>query len=143
VTSIARTGAIAFAMVLSIGAQLNPNHLNHLSRWGHWAAGRWLSAHAAPGEGVLDTRGWARFISGLPGYDYWHVRQALTDSRLSYILVGLDELKASSPRAETLRSLLAYAAAPLEEFPASPHDSTPAVRIYRFRRPASWEGFAR
>jgi hypothetical protein len=92
---------------------------------------------------VLDTRGWARFISGLPGYDYWHVRQALTDSHLSYILVGIDELKSSSTRGETLRALLAYAATPIEQFPASPSDPTPAVRIYRFRRPTSWEGFAR
>jgi hypothetical protein len=141
--SVARLAAMAFTVTLSLGVQLNPHHLNHLSRWGHWAAGRWLSAHASRGEEILDTRGWARFASGLPGYDYWHVRQALTDSHLSYILVGLDELKASSPRAETLRALLAYAATPLEEFPASPTDSTPAVRIYRFRRPASWEGFAR
>ena len=79
----------------------------------------------------------------MPGYDYWHVRQALTDSNLRYILVGLDELKARSARAETLRALLAYAGTPLEEFPASPTDPTPAVRIYRYRRPASWEGFAR
>jgi hypothetical protein len=143
VTSIARLGALAFAVILSLGTQLNPHHLNHLSRWGHWAAGRWLSAHAAPGEEVLDTRGWARFVSGLPGYDYWHVRQALTDSHLSYILVGLDELQAKSPRSETLRNLLAYAATPLAEFPAAPGDSTPAVAIYRFHRPASWEGFAR
>ncbi len=138
-----RLGAMAFALTLSVGAQLNPNHLHHLSRWGHWAAGRWLSAHASRGEEILDTRGWARFVSGLPGYDYWHVRQALTDSHLSYILVGLDELEASSPRAQTLRALLAYAATPLAEFAASPNDATPAVRLYRFHRPASWEGFAR
>ena len=74
---------------------------------------------------MLDTRGWARFVSGLPGYDYWHVRQALTDSHLSYILVGLDELKASSPRAATLRALLAYVGTPLEEFPASPERPDP------------------
>ena len=120
------------------------HHLTHLSRWGHWAAGRWLAAHAGPGEEVLDTRGWARFVSGLPGYDYWHVRQALTDSHLSYILVGLDELKASERAggdaavAPGLRRRR-----PLAEFPASPSDPTPAVRIYRFRRPASWEGIAR
>ena len=48
---------------------------------------------------VLDTRGWARFVSGQPGYDYWHVRQALTDSHLSYIIVGLDELEAQQPHA--------------------------------------------
>lgn len=141
--TLGKIGAMAFALGLSIGVQLNPHHLHHLSRWGHWAAGRWLSTHAEPGEEVLDTRGWARFVSGLPGYDYWHVRQALTDSHLSYILVGLDELKARSARGETLRALLAYAGTQIEEFPASPVDPTPAVRIYRFRRPASWEGFAR
>jgi hypothetical protein len=142
-SGIARLSAIAFALGLSVAVQMNPNHLNHLSRWGHWAAGQWLAAHATTGEEVLDTRGWARFISGRPGYDYWHVRQALTDSRLSYILVGLDELSAASPRAATLRALLDYVGTPLVDFPASPGDPTPAVRIYRFRRPASWEGIAR
>jgi hypothetical protein len=141
--SLGRLVPISMALVLCVGTQLNPSHARHQSRWSHWAAGRWLSAHAAAGEEVLDTRGWARFISGLPGYDYWHVRQALTDSNLRYILVGLDELKAKSARAETLRALLAYAGTPLEEFPASPSDPTPAVRIYRYRRPASWEGLAR
>jgi hypothetical protein len=140
---LGRYATMGFALILSVCVQLNPQHLHHLSRWGHWSAGHWLSSHATPGEEVLDTRGWARFVSGLPGYDYWHVRQALTDSHLSYILVGLDELKAKSPRAETLRALLAYAGTPLAEFPSSPSDPTPAVRIYRFRRPASWEGFAR
>jgi hypothetical protein len=141
--AIGQFAAMALCLVLSLATQLNPHHMNHLSRWGHWAAGRWLRAHATPGEQVLDTRGWARFASGIPGYDYWHVRQALTDSRLSYVLVGLDELTASSARAATLRAILSYAATPLEEFPASPTDRTPVVAIYRFRRPASWEGIAR
>lgn len=101
------------------------------------------SSHAGPGEKVLDTRGWAQFVSRLPGYDYWHVRQALTDSSLSYVLVGLDELKAPSARGETLRALLSFAGTRLVDFPASPDDPTPAVRIYRFHRPASWEGIAR
>jgi hypothetical protein len=141
--SLGRAVPIGLALVLCVGAQLNPRHDRQFSRWSHWAAGRWLAAHAIPGEEVLDTRGWARFISGLPGYDYWHVRQALTDSKLSYIVVGLDEWTASSARAETLRTILAYAGTPLADFPASPLDPTPSVRIYRFRRPASWEGIAR
>ncbi len=116
--------------------QMMPSHLNHLSRWGHWAAGRWLVDHARPSERVLDTRGWARFISGQDGYDYWHVRQALTDSHLSYIIVGLDELEANSARAATLNALLSYAATPLKEFPAFPGDRTAGVRIYRFHRPS-------
>ena len=71
------------------------------------------------------------------------MRQALTDSHLAYVLVGLDELEARTPRAMTLRALLAYAATPLIEFPADPRDPTPAVRLYQFHRPSSWEGLAR
>jgi hypothetical protein len=111
-----------------------------LSRWGHWVAGKWLAENARPTELVLDTRGWARFVSGHAGYDYWHVRQALTDSHLCYIIVGLDELDAMSPRARTLNALLAYAATPLRDFPAFPGDKTAGVRLYRFHRPGTWEG---
>jgi Dolichyl-phosphate-mannose-protein mannosyltransferase len=135
--------AMGLTVVGSFITQMQPNHLNHLSRWGHWAAGQWLATNARPEEEVLDTRGWAKFISGQPGYDYWHVRQALTDSHLSYILVGLDELDAGSTRATTLKALLAYSATQLADFPASPGDPNPAVRLYRFHRPASWEGLTR
>jgi 4-amino-4-deoxy-L-arabinose transferase-like glycosyltransferase len=139
----ARNVGIVGALLLvaaSIGVQMRPNHLNHLSRWGHWSAGQWLAGNARPTEMVLDTRGWARFVSGQPGYDYWHVRQALTDSHLSYIIVGLDELEARSSRARTLKALLAYSATQLKEFPAFPGDRTPGVRLYRFHRPGTWEG---
>jgi 4-amino-4-deoxy-L-arabinose transferase-like glycosyltransferase len=137
---LAAAAAWALIVSASIITQMQPTHLNHLSRWGHWAAGRWLAAHARPSELVLDTRGWARFVSGHPGYDYWHVRQALTDSHLSYIVVGRDELEAVSPRASTLRALLSYAATPLLEFPAFPGGRSPGVFLYRFHRPANWEG---
>ena len=101
-----RAAALAgcITVAASIIVQMQPTHLNHLSRSGHHAAGRWLAEHAGPSELVLDTRGWAKFISGHPGYDYWHVGQALTDSHLAYIVVGLDELHASSTRARTLKS---------------------------------------
>jgi hypothetical protein len=126
----------------SIVVQMQPSHLNHLSRWGHWSAGRWLAEHASRNELVLDTRGWARFISGHPGYDYWHVRQALTDSHLCYVVVGLDELEAVSPRARTLNALLAYSATPIRDFRGFPGDRSSGVRLYRFHRPGTWEGLA-
>jgi Dolichyl-phosphate-mannose-protein mannosyltransferase len=140
-----RAGVCAGSLVIaaSIMVQMMPTHSNHLSRWGHWAAGQWLMDHARADEWVLDTRGWARFISGHDGYDYWHVRQALTDAHLSYIIVGLDELEASSARAATLKALLSYAATPLEDFPAFPGDRTAGVRLYRFHRPGTWEGLVR
>ena len=138
-----RNSGIATAILLvvaSIVVQMRPNHLNHLSRWGHWSAGQWLTGNARPDEMVLDTRGWARFVSGQPGYDYWHVHQALTDAHLKYIIVGLDELVAKSGRARTLRALLAYSATPVKEFPAYSGDRTAGVRLYRFHRPDTWEG---
>jgi len=123
-------------IAVGVGAQLNTPHA---SRSGHRAAGRWLAAHAGAADGVMDTRGWAAFVSGRRDfYDYWHVRQALKDEALRYVVVGADELAAPSRRAATLRAWLAFAATPLVAFPGR----TPAeeVRIYRFRRPESWEG---
>ena len=133
------TGIVATSViVVTLAAyQLRPSHP---TRWGHWAAGRWLAEHAQASDVVLDTRGWARFISGAPGYDYWHVRQALTDSHLTYVVVGHEELAASSPRAQTLNALMAFAATPVEDFPSLAGDRDVGVRIYRFRQPGSWEG---
>ena len=143
-----RTRTAWITCVLSMGLvvvtlavyQLRPSHA---SRWGHWAAGRWLAEHATAGDVVLDTRGWARFLSQTPGYDYWHIRQALTDARLSYVVVGDDELAAPSPRARTLKAILAYAATPVQEFPVKVGGKSVGVRIYHFQQPSSWEGLVR
>ncbi len=140
---LAGTGVACVLVLGSIAVQMQPNHLNHLSRFGHWAAGKWLAENARPDELILDTRGWAQFVSGQLGYDYWHVRQALTDSHLRYIVVGLDELQAKTPRARTLQALLAYAATPLRDFPSFPGEREAGVRLYRFHRPSSWEGLVR
>ncbi|HEV3166882.1 MAG TPA: glycosyltransferase family 39 protein [Isosphaeraceae bacterium] len=112
----------------------------HPSRWGHWAAGRWLAQHMDPSEAVLDTRGWASFVSDRTSYDYWHVRQAFTDAKLAYIVVGTDELSANSRRGATLQAVLAYAATPVISFPEREGGADPGVAIYRFHRPESWEG---
>jgi hypothetical protein len=128
---------VATCLLVSVGVQLRGSHV---SRWGHWAAGRWLARHARPGESVLDTRGWSAFVSGLPSYDYWHVRQAFSDSSLSYVVVADDELNAESRRGQTLRALLAYAARPVAGFPAEERGEATSVWIYRYDRPESWEG---
>ncbi|MBX6311777.1 MAG: glycosyltransferase family 39 protein [Isosphaeraceae bacterium] len=136
----ARRWGLTFMVVLigvCVSILLKPDHP---TRWGHLAAGRWLARNARPGDAVLDTRGWAAFVSGRPNYDYWHVRQALTDARLAYVVVGADELSACSRRAETLRAVLAYAAEPVADFPERQGGSKVGVRVFRFRRPESWEG---
>jgi hypothetical protein len=132
-------GAFVVAAVLTVSVTLQLK-APHPSRWGHWAAGRWLAEHSAQGDAVLDTRGWAAFVSGRPAYDYWHVRQALTDSHLGYVVVGDDELRAPSRRAATLRALLAYAAEPAAAFSQARGGNGVGVRVYRYHRPDSWEG---
>jgi 4-amino-4-deoxy-L-arabinose transferase-like glycosyltransferase len=134
------TVGMGLVVVTLVVYQLRPGHP---SRFGHWAAGCWLAEHATAEDVVLDTRGWARFISQKPGYDYWHVRQALTDSRLSYVVVGHDELAALSPRARTLNALLAYAATPVLDLPVLAGSKSVGVRIYHFHQPSSWEGLVR
>ncbi|SIO59370.1 Dolichyl-phosphate-mannose-protein mannosyltransferase [Singulisphaera sp. GP187] len=136
-------GAVAVLTLVTAGVRLQSKPI-HPSRWGHWAAGRWLAAHTDPADAVLDTRGWAAFVSGRRSYDYWHVRQAFTDSQLRYVVVGTGELEAESRRAATLRAVLAYAADPVVEFPERQDGHGGAgVRVYRYRRPASWEGIRR
>ena len=138
----ARGGLGALLVVLAaVAAIVLPQWKpGHRSRWGHWAAGRWLRAHARTADAVLDTRGWASFASNRPSYDYWHVRQALTDPYLAYIVVGADELSAASRRAATLRAVLAYAATPVAAFPDDQDGASIGVLVYRYQRPGSWEG---
>jgi hypothetical protein len=129
--------ALSSAIVASLWFQ---SREPHPSRWGHLAAGRWLLLNAQPGEAVLDTRGWAAHVSRLRAYDYWHVRQALTDARLRFWVVGEDEYQAASPRGQTLRALLAHAGEPAAAFPECRDGRTIGVRVFRFQRPESWEG---
>ena len=112
----------------------------HPSRWGYRSAGLWLADRAEPGDAVLDTRGWASFVRGIPGYDYWHVRQALSDRNLKYVVVGANELKANSRRAATLRAMLAHAGKPVASFSGRRDGRGSGVEVYQFRPPESWEG---
>ena len=129
-------GLLALAVV-GIAAQVKAGHP---SRWGYRAAGLWLADRAKPGEAVLDTRGWASFVRGVPGYDYWHVKQALSDRNLKYVVVGSDELRAKSRRAATLRAMLARAGRPVASFSGRRDGRGAGVEVYRFEAPESWEG---
>ncbi len=128
---------LAGLVVVGVSAQVKAGHP---SRWGYQAAGLWLADRAGPGEAVLDTRGWASFVRGIPGYDYWHVRQALSDRQLRYVVVGSDELAAPSRRAATLRAMLARAGKPVASFPGRRDGRGSGVEVYRFEAPDSWEG---
>lgn len=134
-----RWGILAGCVVLAVAVQAKQGHP---SRWGHQQAGRWLAQHASPGEAVLDTRGWAAFVSGLPSYDPWHFGPALRDPRLSYVVVGTDELHAPSRRAASLRAVLAAAATPVAGFPERRGGRGTDIQVFRFEHPPTWEGLS-
>ena len=129
--------------------QMLPHFSGTTAYFRHWTVAlvytegvAWLAENAGPDERILDTRGWARFVAGRDdGYDYWHVRQALSDRGLAYVVVGRDELEAKSRRAESLGALLAFAAEPVGDFPAATDGRDSGVRVYRMNQPISWEGF--
>jgi hypothetical protein len=135
-----RVGTAVVVLISLVVLAAPPWKPRHHSRWGHWAAGRWLQEHATPAQAILDTRGWASFVANRPSYDYWHVRQALTDPYLAYVVVGADELSAPSQRAETLRAVLAYSARAVAAFPDDRGGEGIGVLVYRYQRPDSWEG---
>ncbi|MEO6809096.1 MAG: hypothetical protein ABI353_08275, partial [Isosphaeraceae bacterium] len=135
-----RLGVIGVLALIVAGVSVQATKPGHPSRWGHAAAGQWLAARMGPADVVLDTRGWAAFVSDRPSYDYWHIGQALSDSHLSYVVVGRDELTASSRRAATLRAVLAFAAEPAVSFPERRGGQGADVQVFRYRRPESWEG---
>jgi 4-amino-4-deoxy-L-arabinose transferase-like glycosyltransferase len=135
-----RVGAALVVLAVAAALGMPQSRPGHRSRWGHWAAGRWLQEHARPEQAVLDTRGWASFVADRPSYDYWHVRQALTDPHLAYVVVGADELSALSRRAETLRAVLAYSASAVAAFPDDKNGEGIGVLVYHYQRPDSWEG---
>jgi hypothetical protein len=138
-TRARRLGYSGLAIVAIIGFTAQAK-AGHPSRWGYRAAGLWLAERANPQDAVLDTRGWASFVRGIPGYDYWHVRQALSDRSLKYVVVGSDELKANSRRAATLRAMLAHAGKPVASFTGRRDGRGSGVEVYRFEPPESWEG---
>ncbi len=141
-TTAWRSVIVAGTAIVATGLGWYQVREGHESRRGHWQAGRWLAEVAGPDERILDTRGWARFVAGrTDGYDYWHVRQALSDRGLAYVVVGRDELEAKSRRAESLNALLAFAATPARDFPVIEDGRDVGTRVYRMNQPISWEGF--
>jgi hypothetical protein len=128
---------VAALLAGGVWARTRPSHV---TRWGHYAAGRWIAENTTPSEAVLDTRGWAAFESTRISYDYWHVRQALTDSKLAIVVVGADELSAPSRRGKTLKALLRRSGELVASFPAERGGVSADVLVYRFHRPETWEG---
>lgn len=120
--------AVALCIVACLPAALAPKHS---SRAAYRLAAEWLVDRSQLGDRVLDTRGWTALYSGRDTYRYTAARAALVDPRLSYVVVGCEELARSSPRAESLRWLLDRYARPEAEF--SSRGGGDGVAIYRWQ----------
>ena len=118
--------AIVLATILCLPRLAAPLHA---SREGHRQAGEWLAAQPETGL-VLDTRGWTGLYSGLETRRYDEARAAFRDARLAYVVVERPELEFASPRAETLRRLLAASATLAAEFDAG---NGANVVVYRWQ----------
>jgi hypothetical protein len=129
--------ALCLAVVaMSLGGIAAQHGPSHPSRWGHWSAGHWIASRAGVGQTLLDTRGWAAFISGRDGYGPWHFRQAEADPRLAFVVVERGELAAPTERARLLHRWLAGRASLAASFPDRPGGEPDAVRVYRWRAAA-------
>lgn len=134
-----RLAGFATVLVVLLSASILEARPSHPTRTGHLDAGLWLAAHARPEEAVLDTRGWANFVAGRTQYDYWHVGQAFCDRRLRYLVVGQDELTATSARAATLRTIVDSYGETVHEFPDRSRRKKSAALVVRLRLPHAGE----
>jgi len=100
---------------------------------GHRQAARWLAAQSELPGAVLDTRGWTGLYSGRRTVRYSHGESILASSDLAFVVLEANELKPSSRRARTLRTLLAAAAQLTATFPP-PGQQTGACRVVEVYR---------
>lgn len=100
---------------------------------GYRQAARWLGEHGEEDALVLDTRGWTGLYSGHPTRNYRDARQVLADPRLAYLVVGRDEVQASSPRAAMLRQLLEKRGRLISCFPQTPYTTEHSVVVLVYR----------
>ncbi|MBL9123058.1 MAG: hypothetical protein JNG90_05460 [Planctomycetaceae bacterium] len=104
----------------------------HASRWGHRQAAEWLAARTAPGNVVLDTRGWTCFYSGRATYRHEAAAAALANPRLAFVVVEERELATESPRSRTLREILSRSAQPVVRFSNPGTSADAGVAVYRW-----------
>ena len=119
--------AVALATVLPL--TMRPLHA---TRSAHRAAADWLRSDATNAL-VLDSRGLTGLYSGLPTHSYQAARTAFASPRLGYVVIEQGELLFDSPRALTLRHLLASSAEEAARFSHPAADRRRDVVVYRWQ----------
>jgi len=129
---IGTAAAVMLIAALSLPWTLAPLHA---SRLGHRQAGEWLAAKVPKDAAVVDTFGWTGLYSKRATHIYRDADRWLADPHVAYLIVEEKEMRHDSPRAETLRQLIAPAGPPVARFPskeiARPNERI--VSVYRLR----------
>lgn len=103
----------------------------HESRAAHRQAGEWLSRADVEGR-VLDTRGLTWLYSNRATYDFPAAKKAVRDKRLAFIVIERHERERDTPRARTLRRILAAGGQQVATFAAAFGEAGKAVEVYRW-----------
>jgi hypothetical protein len=85
---------------------------------GYRDAGRWLSAHVAPGSRVVDVTGWSQYYSRLPGYTFENLVAAPADPEARWVVARESHLVGPWEYCHRLRALV-DGLAPVEVFPGA------------------------
>jgi len=106
----------------------------HGRRTPHRDAADWLARDAAPGDCVLDSRGWTGLHSGLTSYGFAEAATALASPHLRYLVVERHELRYASARSDLLSDLVARDATQAAEFDSPSGDPGQNVLVFRWTR---------
>jgi hypothetical protein len=104
----------------------------HGRRTPHRDAANWLARDAAPGDCVLDSRGWTGLRSGLASYGFAEAASALASPNLRYLVVERHELGYTSARSDLLRNLVSRDATQAAAFVSPSGDSGQDVLVFRW-----------
>jgi 4-amino-4-deoxy-L-arabinose transferase-like glycosyltransferase len=103
----------------------------HPGRVAHRDAAAWLAAQPETGA-VLDTIGHSALYTGRTTYRHEIAPAALADPDLQFVVIESAELRYNSPRAATLRELIARFGTLAAKFEPPPERVGPVVHVYRW-----------
>lgn len=100
----------------------------------YYDTGAWLAENTQKTDKVLDLSDWSLFFSKRSGYRFAHVYQALTDSRVRWIVLRKPHLEGHWLYSKAVRELVAERK-PVALVPADPRPGELQLRIYDMQEP--------
>jgi 4-amino-4-deoxy-L-arabinose transferase-like glycosyltransferase len=96
---------------------------------GYRQAGEWLATLAAPGEGVIDLKGFSLYYAGKTGYTFANLDEGRRDAKVRWIITHDAHVNGPWDYNKVLRSLI-QRRQPIRTFPEKPERGV--ARVYVF-----------